>query len=95
VINGCYKTQNGQLRVIDPATGHCLPSETAISWNQNGPTGSQGPTGPRGPTGPKGSPAAMKPHSTRNPGPRRPPPHAHVRPPVRRPAGAECEQAQA
>jgi hypothetical protein len=25
LINGCYKAQNGQLRVIDPATGHCLP----------------------------------------------------------------------
>jgi hypothetical protein len=29
VINGCYKSQNGQLRLIDPATDHCLPSETA------------------------------------------------------------------
>ena len=54
VINGCYKTQNGQLRVIDPATDRCLPSETAISWSQTGPTGSQGPTGAQGPTGPKG-----------------------------------------
>jgi hypothetical protein len=54
VINGCFKTQNGQLRVIDPATDHCLPSETAISWSQTGPTGSRGPTGARGPTGPKG-----------------------------------------
>jgi hypothetical protein len=54
VINGCYKTQNGQLRVIDPATDHCLPSETAISWSQTGPTGSRGATGARGPTGPKG-----------------------------------------
>ncbi|HEY6836589.1 MAG TPA: hypothetical protein VI142_09080 [Gaiellaceae bacterium] len=54
VINGCYKTQNGQLRVIDPARDHCLASETPISWSQIGPTGSQGaqgPTGPRGPTG--------------------------------------------
>jgi hypothetical protein len=31
VINGCYKSQNGQLRLIDPATDHRLPSETAIS----------------------------------------------------------------
>ncbi len=54
VINGCYKTQNGQLRVIDPATDRCLPSETAISWSQTGPTGSRGPTGARGPTGPEG-----------------------------------------
>jgi collagen triple helix repeat protein len=55
VINGCYKTQNGQLRVIDPATDHCLPSETAISWNQTGTQGPPGPTGPAGPTGPQGS----------------------------------------
>jgi collagen triple helix repeat protein len=60
VINGCYKTQNGQLRVIDPASASCLPSETAISWNRTGPTGARGPTGPpgpmgqRGPTGPPG-----------------------------------------
>jgi Collagen triple helix repeat (20 copies) len=54
VINGCYKSQNGQLRVIDPATDHCLPSETAISWNQTGTQGPPGPTGPAGPTGPQG-----------------------------------------
>jgi hypothetical protein len=40
VINGRYKSQNGQLRVIDPATDSCHPSETAISWSQ---TGTQGP----------------------------------------------------
>jgi lipopolysaccharide/colanic/teichoic acid biosynthesis glycosyltransferase len=34
VINGCYKSGNGQLRVIDPATDSCHPSETAISWSQ-------------------------------------------------------------
>jgi collagen triple helix repeat protein len=51
VINGCYKSQNGQLRVIDPAIDHCLPSETAISWSQTGPQGARGPTGPAGPTG--------------------------------------------
>lgn len=54
VINGCYKSQNGQLRLIDPATDHCLPSETAISWGQTGTQGPPGPTGPAGPTGPQG-----------------------------------------
>jgi hypothetical protein len=44
VINGCYKSQNGQLRLIDPATDSCHPSETAISWSQTGP---QGPKGDR------------------------------------------------
>jgi len=54
VINGCYKSQNGQLRLIDPATDHCLSSETAISWGQTGTQGPPGPTGPAGPTGPQG-----------------------------------------
>jgi hypothetical protein len=54
VINGCYKTQNGQLRVIDPATQSCNPSETPISWSQTGPQGPPGPQGDPGPTGPRG-----------------------------------------
>jgi hypothetical protein len=66
VIDGCYKSQNGQLRLIDPATDSCHPSETAISWSQTGPQGpkgdkgdkgdpgAQGATGPQGPAGPPG-----------------------------------------
>jgi hypothetical protein len=50
VIHGCYKIAGGALRVIDPATGSCLNSETSIAWNQTGPTGATGPTGPRGPS---------------------------------------------
>ena len=46
VINGCYKSQNGQLRLIDPATDSCHPSETPISWGQTGTQGPQGPPGP-------------------------------------------------
>jgi len=67
VINGCYKSQNGQLRVIDPATDHCLPSETPISWSQTGPTGSQGPTGPAGPTGSQGPTGDTGPTGSRGP----------------------------
>ena len=61
VINGCYKSQNGQLRLIDPATDSCHPSEKAISWNQTGPQGPKGdkgdpgPPGPAGPQGPAGA----------------------------------------
>ena len=58
VIHGCYKTQNGQLRVIDTATDQCGPSETAISWSQTGPQGPQGPKGDTGATGPKGDTGA-------------------------------------
>ena len=60
VINGCYKSQNGQLRLIDPASDSCHPSETAISWSQTGPQGPKGdkgdpgPAGPQGPAGPAG-----------------------------------------
>jgi Collagen triple helix repeat (20 copies) len=58
VINGCYKSQNGQLRLIDPATDSCHPSETAISWSQTGPQGpkgDKGDPGPQGPPGPQGA----------------------------------------
>jgi hypothetical protein len=61
VINGCYKTQNGQLRLVDPAADGCLPSETAISWSQTGPQGpkgDKGDPGPQGPVGPQGTPGA-------------------------------------
>jgi len=57
VINGCYKSQNGQLRLIDPASDNCLPSETAISWGQ---TGTQGPPGPPGPKATRASPARRR-----------------------------------
>lgn len=58
VIHGCFRTQTGQLRVIDTATQQCLPTETAISWNQVGPQGPQGPVGPQGPPGPSQGSAA-------------------------------------
>jgi hypothetical protein len=70
VIQGCYKTQNGQLRVIDPATQACLPSETLISWSQTGPVGPQGPIGPQGPqgeTGPQGEQGIQGPTGPRGP----------------------------
>jgi Collagen triple helix repeat (20 copies) len=53
VIHGCYKNENGQLRVIE--SGACGPSETALPWNQTGPTGQTGPSGPSGLAGPSGS----------------------------------------
>lgn len=57
VINGCFKAQNGQLRI--DTNGRCLPSETPISWNQEGIQGPSGPTGPTGPTGPRGPSSAI------------------------------------
>ena len=56
VIDGCYKTQNGQLRLIDSATDSCHPSETAISWGQTGTQGPKGDKGDKGDPGPPGPP---------------------------------------
>jgi collagen triple helix repeat protein len=56
VINGCYKSQNGQLRLIDPAADSCHPSETAISWGQTGTQGPKGDKGDKGDPGPPGPP---------------------------------------
>jgi Collagen triple helix repeat (20 copies) len=55
VIHGCYQKNEGQLRVIDSSQGDsCRPSETALSWNQQGPQGTAGPQGPKGDTGATG-----------------------------------------
>ena len=59
-IHGCYRTaggdNQGQLRVVD-TSADCRSNETAIEWNQKGPTGATGATGatgsPIGPQGPK------------------------------------------
>jgi hypothetical protein len=65
VINGCYKSVNGQLRLIDPATDSCLSSERSISWSQ---TGLQAPPGssrrpPRPPKGDRGTPTFFQLHA--------------------------------
>jgi hypothetical protein len=80
VINGCYKSQNGQLRLIDPASDSCHPSETPISWSQTGPQGPKGdpgppgPPGPQGPAGPQGVPGPQGPTGPQGPaGPPGPP----------------------
>ncbi len=48
VINGCYQKDEGQLRVIDPATDTCRPSEVAIVWNEQGVKGDKGDKGDPG-----------------------------------------------
>jgi hypothetical protein len=74
VFYGCYTSAHGQLRLIDPATGRCLPSETPISWNQTGPQGLEGdpgppdPAGPQGPAGPHGIPGPHGPVGPPGPG---------------------------
>jgi hypothetical protein len=56
VIDGCYQTADGVLRVIDSAAQTCRTSETAISWNQLGRPGPKGATGDQGPQGSQGPP---------------------------------------
>ena len=53
IIHACYKTQDGQLRVV-AAGAACDPSETALQWNQSGSPGAPGAAGPAGPQGPQG-----------------------------------------
>jgi hypothetical protein len=36
VIHGCYDNSTGALRVIDPPTGSCSGTETALDWNARG-----------------------------------------------------------
>jgi hypothetical protein len=44
-ITGCYKTVNGDLRVIDNGAGQaCHQDEQTLTWNQTGPTGPTGTT---------------------------------------------------
>jgi hypothetical protein len=60
VINGCYD-RNGTLRVISAGPGpggSCKRAETALDWNQSGPTGARGATGSTGPNGASGATGA-------------------------------------
>lgn len=61
VIHACYKTDNGQLRVL-PAGNSCEPSESQLAWSQIGPQGPKGDPGPKGETGspgPQGPPGTV------------------------------------
>jgi hypothetical protein len=45
VIHGCYGNRTGVLRVINTESNppqRCLASETALTWNQTGPSGQSG-----------------------------------------------------
>jgi hypothetical protein len=54
VIHGCYSKRGGSLRVV-AASAKCARSESAISWNQQGP---RGPVGAKGAAGQAGRPGA-------------------------------------
>ena len=45
-ISGCYKKNQGQLRVIDTdKVTKCRPSERSLTWSQTGPQGPAGVSG--------------------------------------------------
>lgn len=52
VVHACYQKQGGDLRVIDTAklgyAGKCRSTETALSWNEQGPRGLPGAAGTLG-----------------------------------------------
>jgi hypothetical protein len=53
-IHACYSNQTGALRVVDAEAvggGRCADTETALTWNQEGPVGPVGAPGPTGPAG--------------------------------------------
>ncbi len=54
VISACFDKQSGQTRIYDAEGGQpksCRKSETAISWNQQGPKGDTGTQGSPGLSG--------------------------------------------
>ena len=53
-IDGCYQKVEGQLRVIDPETDLCRPSELPLRWSEAGQPGEQGPPGAPGRDGADG-----------------------------------------
>jgi hypothetical protein len=61
VIHGCYTKSGGSIRVIDDGVTGCKASETAISWNQVGPTGAPGAPGAPGAAGAPGEPGPIGP----------------------------------
>lgn len=48
VIHGCISATSGNLKVVDPPTTNCAPSEAALDWNQQGPPGAPGSQGSPG-----------------------------------------------
>jgi hypothetical protein len=64
IIHGCYATDNGKLRVIDPQQEQCKRDEAPLQWNQTGPQGPKGDTGTQGAQGLKGDPGIQGPAGT-------------------------------
>ena len=50
-ISGCFSPADGSLRVLVPKSPTCAKNQTAISWNQTGPAGTDGQDGADGQPG--------------------------------------------
>lgn len=55
VYTGCYATENGLLRIVDPAE-NCRANENRITWNAQGEAGPRGSARAYGEITLKGSP---------------------------------------
>jgi hypothetical protein len=64
VIHGCFAKSGGSLRVIDASVTNCKSGETALNWNQTGPSGPAGPAGATGPAGVSGYERVSSPGTT-------------------------------
>src|SRR5271165_3673645 len=77
IINACYNSTTGVLRVAPTTPPSCTASELPLWWNQQGPSGPSGPPGGQGPTGPRGIPGPQGTQGQQgvqgNPGPQGPP----------------------
>jgi hypothetical protein len=54
VIQACFNTTNGLVRIVADNGTDCRAAEAAIAWNAQGPQGEAGPPGPKGEPGPAG-----------------------------------------
>jgi hypothetical protein len=54
-IYGCANS-HGRVRLITTSPPTCRATETAVSWNQQGPPGAPGPKGDKGDPGGQGAP---------------------------------------
>lgn len=59
-ITACYRTRDGDLRVVDESS-QCGRGEEALTWNQQGRPGDAGPQGEPGPAGAPGEPGPQGP----------------------------------
>ena len=53
VLYACFPSDGGRVRIVQ-STSECRDTETAVSWNVQGPQGETGATGPQGPRGEQG-----------------------------------------